>query len=79
MFTKTPPMTVVSPSAMSTCVVADWVRILGMPLTGDEKSGMSLLTSMSRMMVFAEVICGVTLSSRTASLNCTVIVLLATT
>ncbi len=34
---------------------------------------------MSRMMVSAEVICGVTERSSTASLNCTVMVLFATT
>ncbi|MNC87771.1 hypothetical protein D3C83_35270 [compost metagenome] len=72
-----PPITVVSPSATSTCVLARWVSIGGMPPTARLKSAAELSTTMRMITVLAAVICGVTRSTSAASRNVTVTVLLA--
>ncbi len=76
--TKIPPMTVVEPSLIWTCVSARCVSIGGMPLTWRAKSGTAFSISIFMITVFAAVICGVTRRMRTASLKFTVTVLLAT-
>ena len=54
------------------------VLIGGIPLTAFEKSAWPFSSEIFMMTVFDAVICGVTLSTSAASLNCTVTVLLAT-
>ena len=76
--TKMPPMIVVAPSSTWTCVVARCVSIGGMPLTTRLKSAFAFSMVICMITVFALVICGVTLSSSTASLKETVTVLFAT-
>ncbi len=76
--TKMPPMIVVAPSLTWTVVFARCVSIGGMPLTSRLKSAVAFSIVIRMMTVPAAVICGVTFSTSTASLNDTVTVLLAT-
>ena len=53
-------MTVVTPSATCTCVLARCVRIDGLPLTARLKSGNPFSSAILMITVLAVVICGVT-------------------
>src|SRR5579883_1782659 len=72
-----PPMTTVPPSATRTFVSADCVSSAGIPCTrGMPLSICVFSTSTSMNTVPSAVICGVTSSFKTASMNCTEMVLL---
>src|SRR5437870_13448584 len=73
----TPPITTVPPSLITTWASNDWVSSAGMPCTRGMPALIAVFSTRTIIeMVPSAVICGVTSSFSTASMNCTEMVLL---